>query len=167
MATFPAGSRALGSVSYLDAGGERASVRFFLPIPTSANINDLLTEWAALLTALDAITLGARVSDTYVDETTYAVSRPTNGAAREIALQLIFRSTATGQTWTSNVPTLDVSQITYDPNYGAQDVVILEDGAAVEALVTALNAFPAKNPYDATYADNVVVVGARVVRGLK
>ncbi len=166
MPVLPAGTRAKASISYLDAGGERGSFSMFAPVVTAENLDDQATAWGAVLTAADAITLGNRIKDTYVDETVYAVARPTNGAAREIALKVIFRSAGTGQTWESLLPTLDVSQVTYDPNYGAKDVVLLS-GTAVAALVTALNAMPPKNPYDATYADNGVVVGAQVVRGQK
>ncbi len=166
MPVLPAGTRAKASISYLDAGGERGSFSMFAPVVTAENLEDQATAWGAVLTAADAITLGNRIKDTYVDETVYAVARPTNGAAREIALKVIFRSAGTGQTWESLLPTLDVSQVTYDPNYGAKDVVLLS-GTAVAALVTALNAMPPKNPYDATYADNGVVVGAQVVRGQK
>jgi len=166
MPVLPAGTRAKASISYLDAGGERGSFSMFAPVVTAENLDDQATAWGDVLTAADAITLGNRVKDTYVDETVYAAARPTNGAAREIALKVIFRSAATGQTWESLLPTLDVTQVTYDPNYGAKDVVLLS-GTAVAALVTALNAMPPKNPYDATYADNGVVVGAQVVRGQK
>lgn len=165
MPTLPAGTRGPASVSYLDAGGERGSAHFWFPVITAANEAAQSTAFGTLLSALDAITLGARVRDQYVDETTYAVARPTNGAARELALKVIFRDATTGQTWDSTIPTLDPSQVTYDPNYGARDVVLLTDGAAVEALVDALNAMPPKNPY--AYANNGTVVGAQVIRGNK
>lgn len=165
MPTLPAGTRGPASISYLDAGGERGSAHFWFPVITAANEAAQSTAFGTLLTAMDAITLGARVRDQYVDETTYAVARPTNGAARELALKVIFRDATTGQTWDSTIPTLDPSQVSYDPNYGARDVVLLTDGGAVEDLVTALNAMPPKNPY--AYANNGTVVGAQVIRGNK
>lgn len=165
MPTYPAGTRQGGSISYLDAGGERGSAHFWLPVITAANEAAQSAAWADVLTACDAITLGARVRDKYVDETTYAAARPTNGAAREIALKVIFRDAVTGQTWDSLIPTLDPSVVTYDPNYGAKDVVIMQDGAAIEALFDALTAMPPKNPW--AYANNGTIVGMQVVRGLK
>jgi len=165
MPTLPAGTRQTGSITYLDAGGEKGSVAFFLPVITAANEAAQSTAWATLLSAADAVTLGARSRDKYVDETTYAAAVPTNGAARELALQIIARDAGTGQTYRYNIPTLDPGAVTYVSNYGAKDVVQIEDGAGVEALVDALNAMPLKNPYN--YANNMVVVGARVVRGLK
>lgn len=165
MPTLPAGTRQSGSISYLDAGNERGSVAFWLPVITSANEAAQSTAWGTLLSAVDAVTLGARVRDKYVDETTYAVAVPTNGAARELALQIIARDAVTGQTVRYNIPTLDPAAVTYVSNYGAKDVVEITDGAGVEALADALNAMPLKNPYN--YANNMTVVGARVVRGLK
>jgi len=165
MPIYPAGTRQSGSISYLDAGGERGSAKFWLPVITAANEAAQSTAWAAVLSAVDAITLGVRAKDSYVDETTYAATRPTNGAARELALKLIFRDATTGQTWDSLIPTLDPAAVTYITNYGAKDVVNIADGALIEAVVDALNAMPPKNPWN--YANNGSVVGAQVVRGYK
>lgn len=164
MPVLAAGTRQKGSISYLDAGNERGAVSFWLPVITAANEAAQSTAWGTALSAIDAITLGARVKDSYVDETTYAVAVPTNGAAREIALQLICRDAGTGQTVRYNIPTLDISLIEYSDNYGAKDVVLLST-TEVAAVVDALDAMPLKNPYN--YANNMTVVGARVVRGLK
>jgi len=139
-------------------------VRFWLPVITAANEEAQSAAWAALLTACDALALGVRVRDRYVDDTTYPAVPPANGAAREVALKMIFRDAATGQTWDSRLPTLDTSLITYDTNYGAKDVVLFT-GTEVEALVDALAAMPIKNPYN--YANNGALVGLQVVRGNK
>lgn len=166
MPIYPPGTRQKGSISYLDAGGERAPFSTFLPVITEANLDDQAGFWATFLTAADAITLGNRVNDKYIDDTYYAATRPTNGAAREIALKIIFGSAATGQTWLSYLPTLDVSLVTYISNYGAKDVVN-PAGTQVAALIAALNALTPKNPYDIDYADNGTVIGVQVVRGFK
>jgi hypothetical protein len=166
MPLYPPGTRAKASISYLDAGNERSSFSMFVPVITDDNYDAQATAWANFLTASDAITLGARVKDTYLDETIYNVGRPTNGASREVALKLIFRSAATGQTWNSLLPTVDISLITYIQNYGAKDIVNMA-GTQVAALVTAANALTPKNPYDATYEDNGTLVDVQVVRGFK
>lgn len=165
MGVYPAGTKQGGSISYLDAGGERGSFHGWFPVITAANEAAQTTAWGNVLSAADTLALGARVRDRYVDDTTYAVARPTNGAARELALKVIYRDATTGQTWESYLPTLDPSQVTYVDNYGAKDVVDIADGAAVEALVDALNAMPPKNPWN--YANNGTVIGAQVVRGFK
>jgi len=164
MATLPAGSYQPFSISYLDAGGERASMAGYGKILTTGNIVAQTAAWADVLTAADALALGARVTDRYNDESRYAAARPTNGAAREVALQLVWRDDTTGQTGLLNLPTIDISLIEYDPNYGAKDVVLLTT-TEVAALVDALEAFPIVNP---TAQTNVVhIVGARVIRGGK
>lgn len=166
MGVYPAGTRQKASIGYIDAGGEKGSFSMFAPVITAANHDAQATAWANVLTAADALALGNRYRDIYTDATYYPVGRPTNGAAREIALKVIYRSAATGQTWESLLPTLDISLIEYDPNYGAKDVVDLTT-TEVAAFMTALNAMPPKNPYDPAYADNGVVVGMQVVRGQK
>lgn len=166
MGVYPPGTKAKGSISYLDAGGERGSFSVFLPVIDAENLDDQAGFWATLLTAADALTLGNRIKDTYIDETLYNVARPTNGAARELALKCIFRSAATGQTWSSLLPTLDPATVSYIANYGAKDVVNIATGA-VATFVTAINALTPKNPYVGAYDDNGTMVGAQVVRGFK
>jgi len=164
MPTFPAGTRQAGSISYLDAGNERGSFHGWFPVINSANEVAQSAAWATLLTAADALALGNRVRDSYVDDTTYVATPPTNGAAREIALKIIYQDATTGQTWQSLLPTLDISLIEYVNSYGAKDVVDMTTDE-VAALVAALNAMPPKNPWN--YTNNGAVIGVQVVRGLK
>lgn len=164
MPILAAGTRQAGSIGYIDAGGEKASCHIWLPVITAANEAAQSTAWATLLTAADALALGSRYRDAYVDETTYAVLRPANGAAREIALKLIARDAATGQTWDIRLPTLDISLIEYDQNAAAKDVVIMTT-TEVAAFIDALEAMPLKNPYN--YANNGTIYAASVVRGFK
>jgi len=164
--SYPAGTRQKGSISYLDAGGEYGQFSAFFPVITAANEAAQSSAWADVLTAADAITLGVRAKDKYVDETTYVATRPTNGAARELALKIIFRDPSTGQTWDSLLPTLDPSLVTYIPNLGAKDVVDLT-GTEVAALIDALNAMPPKNPWNYASAGVCVVADVQVVRGQK
>jgi len=164
MPLYPAGTSQKGSISCIDAGGEKASVSFFLPVITAANEVAQAAAWTTVLDAWDALFLGARYRDVYNDITTYAVSRPTNGAAREISLKLIARDNTTGQTVNYYCPTLNIALITYLPNLGAKDVVDVST-AEVDAFIDALNAMPPKNPW--VYANNMVIAGAQVVRGQK
>lgn len=164
---LPAGTYQVASASYLDAGNELGNTSgMYGKVITAANQAAQATAWANVLSAMDALALGNRKRDTYDNKSTYAVSVPTNGAAREIALQVIFRDTTTGQTWPAVVvPTLDQTLVTYVDNIGAKDAVIIEDGGVVEALRDALVAFPIVNPYAQT--NTVEVVGMKVVRGQK
>jgi len=96
--------------------------------------------------------------------TTYAVARPTNGAAREISLKLIARDATTGQTVNYYCPTIDISKISYDPNYGAKEVVVLTTTELAD-FISALEAVGLKNPY--AYGNAMTIVGAQVVKGQK
>lgn len=164
MPTYPAGTKQKGSIGALDAGGEKASVAFFLTILNAANAAAQDGFWATLLSAWDDLFLGARYQDRYLDTTEYGVARPTNGAAREISLKLICRDATTGQTINYYCPTLDISLISYIPNYGAKDVVDLTT-TELAAFIAALEAVGLKNPYE--YANAMTVVGAQVVKGQK
>jgi len=163
---LPAGTYQIASASYLDAGGEIGhTTNLYGKVITAANEVAQATAWGNVLTAIDALALGNRKSDRYNDKTTYSVARPTNGAAREVALQAIFRDTVNGQMWRGIVvPTLDLSKISYVSNVGAKDAV---DPSTTEvvALSTALEAFPCVNPY--AQANTVVIAGYQVVRGQK
>lgn len=166
MGVIPAGTKQKGSIGAIDAGGEKASVSFWLPVITAANEAAQSAAWTAVLDAWDDLFLGNRYVDSYVDRTTYPVGRPTNGAMRELSLKLIARSAATGETVNYYCPTIDQSLISFIPNYGAKDVVDMTT-AELAAFISALNAMPLKNPYDVAYTDNMVIVGAQVVKGMK
>jgi len=164
MPVLVAGTRQKGSIGALDAGGEKGSVAFWLPVITAANEVAQAAAWSDVLDAWDALFLGARYQDNYNDLTTYNPARPTNGAAREVSLKLIARDSGTGQTWNYYCPTINIALIEYIPNYGAKDVVDLTT-TELAAFIAALNAMPLKNPYN--YANNMSVVGAQVVKGQK
>jgi len=167
MPSLPAGTYQTASASYLDAGNERGHTSgMYGTVITAANQVAQAAAWAALLTAMDDLSLGARVADNYGDKTTYAVAVPTNGAAREVALQAIFKDATTGSEWRGIVvPCLRLERVTYVNNVGAKDAVIMDDGAYVEALYDALVAFPIRNPL--AQANTVNIIGMKVVRGQK
>jgi len=164
MPTLPAGSYQDASISFLDAGGERASFHIFGTVLTAGNFAAQQTAWATLITAVTALALGVRAEDTYGDTTRYVAARPTNGAAREVALQIWFQDDVTGSRFSALIPTLDISLIEYIDNIGARDAVD-PTTTEVAALTTALEAFPVRNPL--AQANAVSVVGYKVVRGLK
>lgn len=158
---LPVGTYQTASASYLDAGNELGNMKIFGKVITAANEVAQAAAWAVVLTAADALSLGVRKRDTYNDKTTYLGTRPTNGAAREVALQARFYDTVNGQEWIDTVvPCLDISLITYLPG---TDLVNMSDGAAVEALHDALIAFPVVNPY--AQANTISILQMNVVRG--
>jgi len=165
MPSLPAGSYQPFSASYQDAGGENGTIHGFATAITAANHDAQVTKWSDFLDAVDALSLGARVKDRYDDETLYAVARPTNGAAREVALNATFQDTVSGQKWTANVvPCLDISLITYVDNINARDAVD-PTTTEVAALTAAMLALKVVNPEHPT--NTLAVVGYRVIRGQK
>lgn len=159
---LPVGTYQVASASYLDAGNEFGNMKVYGKVITAANEVAQAAAWATLLGTVDDLALGVRKRDTYNDKTTYIGTRPTNGAAREIALQARFYDTVNGQEWLETVvPTLDISLIDYLPGTDQVDMSTTE----VAALAAALVAFPVVNPY--AQANTVSILGMNVVRGQK
>lgn len=158
---LPVGTYQVASAAYLDAGNELGNSKIFGKVVTATNEVAQAAAWAVVLAAMDAVSLGVRKRDTYNDKTTYLGTRPTNGAAREVALQARFYDTVNGQEWVDTiVPCVDLSKITFLPG---TDLVNMADGDVVEALHDALIAFPVVNPY--AQANTVSILQMNVVRG--
>lgn len=163
MPYLPAGTYQPASISYIDAGNERGSIRIWGKVITAANHDAQVTLWGNVKTAATALVLGGLVQASYDEKITYVVSVPTNGAAREIALQVIMQNAANGETYRFNLPTLNIALIEYVQNIGAKDAVDPTTDE-VAAYTTALEAF-AVDPRAPT--NLLHVRGYRVVRGLK
>jgi len=157
--SLPAGSYQPAEISYLDAGNEIGSTRFFGVILSAANIVAKTALWATLLSATDAITLGARKKDVYNDETLYNVAQPTNGAARETKLLVQFADVTTGEKMTTTIPTVDPTLPEYVINVNAKDVVLLDSPTEIVDWIAAFEAF-AVNPRT---GNAVTVAGLQVV----
>jgi len=163
VAYLPAGNYQPATLGVIDAGNERASIRVWGKVLTAANHDAQVTLWGNLKTAYTALILGNLVYSEYEEKITYVVTTPTNGAAREVALQIIAQNAGTGVIYRFNLPTVNIGLITYIDNIGAKDAVD-PTTTEVAALTTAFNAF-AVDPRAATTL--LVVRGYRVVRGLK
>jgi len=163
MAYFPAGNYQPATLGLIDAGNERGTFRCWGKVLTAANHDAQVTLWGNLKTALTALVLGNLTYSQYDEKITYVVTTPTNGAAREVSLQVIGQNAGTGVIYRFNLPTLDISLISYINNIGAKDAV---DPTVdpLPALTTAFEAF-AVDPRAATTL--LVVRGYKVVRGLK
>jgi len=156
---LPAGSYQPAEISYLDAGNEIGTCRFFGTILTAGNIVAKTALWATLLTATDAITLGTRKKDVYNDESLYTVVQPTNGAARETKLLVQFQDVTTGEQLSTSIPTLDPTVPSYVINKNARDVVELDTPTEIADFIDAFEAF-AVNPRT---GNAVSVIGLQVV----
>lgn len=158
--SLPAGSRSPATISYLDAGNEIGVAKFHGKTITAANHDAQVALWSTLLSATDAITLGARLKDTYNDETTYLVSKPTNGAAREYKLLVQMRNSVTGRRWTFTVPTLDPTVPSFIDNISARDAIELTTPQAIADFITAVEAFVVDPLAE---ANAVAVIGLKAV----
>jgi hypothetical protein len=156
---LPAGSYQPAEISYLDAGNEIGTSRFFGSILNAGNIVAKVALWATLLTATDAIALGARKKDQYNDESLYAVDQPENGAAREFKLLVQYADGTTGERMTTTIPTLDPTVPSYVLNINARDVIRVDEPTAITDWITAFEAF-AVNPRT---GNAVEVVGLKAV----
>jgi len=156
---LPAGSYQPAEISYLDAGNEIGTTRFYGAILNAGNIVARTALWATLLTATDAITLGARKKDVYADESLYAVTQPTNGAARETKLLVQFQDGTTGERMTTTIPTLDPDLPEYVVNINAKDVIRVDTPTEITDWIDAFEAFVV-NPRTGNVCN---VVGLKVV----
>jgi len=156
-------TRQKASISYRDAGNEIGRFSCYGAVITDVNYTAKTALWATLLAAADALALGARTQDTYNDTTNYATVQPENGAARELKLLIQYQVTSganNGARWTTTLPTLDPSKVSYVININAKDVVDPSVGTELLAFIAAFEAF-AVDPVNGTGA--VSVIGLKVV----
>jgi len=157
------GTRQKASISYRDAGNEIGRFSCYGEVITDSNYTAQVALWATLLTATDAMVLGARTQDVYNDITNYATTQPTNGATRELKLLVQYQVNSganTGARWACTIPTLNVARVSYVVNINAKDVVDPSVGAQLLAWIAAFEAF-ARDPLIST--ETVEVVGLKVV----
>lgn len=159
---------ALGNVNpmgiqYRDYSGEVKSIRLYGPELTAVTLPDFLADFGDLQTALDAVTLGVRASQSW-GETSYISNdrAATKDAQIETELLVRVKGAVSEAPWSFRIPTIDYTAFNYaDPPAG--DSVILSGAgasAATTALVAAIEAV-VKMPTDNSEA--VVVVGMNVV----
>jgi hypothetical protein len=156
-------SEGLASLSVIDAGNERGTMKLFGTILTAGNFAAKEALWSTLVDAAMALVLGAKVRTVYGNVLNFTYSQPTNGAAREIALLVQYKDGTTGAKFTAKLPTLNPATPAYVINASAKDVVRVDTPSAITDFITAFNAF-AINPYT---GNACAVYGLKVVRGGK
>lgn len=160
---------ALGTVHksrivYRDSTGETSAMEIYNDAITAVSIAGFLTQFGALQTATDAITLGERFQQAWIgDLTTVSNAVPANQAAqREAKLLVQYQGTTSEKPYTLTIPTIDFATLVFLP--GGGDAVAFTDAngasAGIQAWVTAFEAI-ASAPDDP--AENVVVTGMRFV----
>lgn len=149
---------------YLDYSGERKSISLFVNEITAISIGGFLTQFGALRTALNAVTLGTLASEHWGEKTTVSNTRPTDKDAQiETELLVTMMGETTEQPWSFRIPTVDYTAFNYADPPAGDSVIISGAGAtaATTALVTALEDL-VKAPWDE--GESLVVTGMRVVR---
>jgi len=135
------GRQPLG-VQYRDYSGEVKSIpNLFANEITAVSIAGFLTQFGALQTALNNVTLGVLASTSWGEKTILSNERAaTKDAQIETELIVNLRGATTEAPFSFRIPTVDYTAFNYaDPPAG--DVVILSGAgasAATTALVTAI-----------------------------
>ncbi len=150
-------------MSGIDAGNEAYSFGLFGALLDDANWVDQQALWATLITKATALQLGAKKTTSYGNETHYAYSQPTNGAAREIALIIQAKDSTTQERVALRLPCINPATPVYVINNDAKDVIRVDTPTAVTDFISAFNAF-AVNPKT---GNALSIYGLRVGRGLK
>jgi len=160
----PIGTNQPIRVQYRDYSGETKSVALFAGELTAITLPGFLTQFAALESALDGVTLGERSESQWGARTVVSNQRASTKDAQIESEMLVRVQGATSEApWSFRIPTVDYTAFNYaDPPAG--DTVILSGAgasAATTALIAAIEAL-CKMPGDDT--EGVTVVGMNVVR---
>lgn len=161
---LPAGNYTPASISFRDAGNQRASFRVYGTLITAGNLVAKTALWATLVAAAEALCLGAPVKTSYGVETVLLNSQPTNGAYVGTALLIQATNETTGVTYPYRLPTIDPTIPSYIVNKNVKDAIELDTPSQITDFITAFNAF-AIDPM--APSDGLIVAGLKVVRGPK
>lgn len=146
---------------YIDYSGERDTVTVYANEITAISLPGLLTDIAALETALNAVTLGNLAKTSFGNEEFLTNTKPTDKMA-QVETQMLVRcmDSVTEQPFSFRLPTADYTKFNYATD--SDQVILAGAGASAEtlALVTALQAF--SSPFNE--ANSLTVVGMEVVR---
>ncbi len=161
------------SMTFRDAGNEYSSFSgTAIAIDGDDNSSNLGAQqglWATFISATNALVLGNPSKRSYYVTQDIAAALPTNGAARETKLMVIYQCTATGKRYNMTLPTLNPTIPLYVDNISVKDAVRTDSPSTITAFIAAFNAFvvapdiPSNG--DGVYATNpaCTVVGLRVV----
>jgi hypothetical protein len=146
--------------TFRDWGGELSGVKVYNGAITGASIAGFLTEYGALKTALQGITLGTLAKDQWVgDATEISGSNPASPLAqRETKLLVTYIGDTSQKKYTLTVPTLDLAG--NPPNVGQGDSIDLDVSAAMISFIAAFEQI-ARTPDNDT--ETVTVIRLRHV----
>jgi len=157
------GSRQPITVQYLDAHGKVQSFSAFAGELTAVSLPGFLTQFGALQTALDGITLGTRSAQSWGEATQVSNTLPGDKDA-SVATEILVRymGATTQKPYSLRIPTADYSVFNYsDPPNG--DSIQFSGAGASAATLAFVTAFEAlcKSPDDD--AEAVIITGMSIV----
>jgi hypothetical protein len=123
--------------TFRDWGGELSGVKVYNGAITGASIAGFLTEYGALKTALQGITLGTLAKDQWVGDATdiSSADAATPIAQRETKLLVTYVGNTSQKKFTLTVPTFDLDG--NPPGQGEGDSIALDVSAAMIAFIGA------------------------------
>jgi len=169
----PAGYYGDWSISLRDAGNEIGTVKGCAKgIDGDNDGSNLGTQqglWATFYAKVSALCLGVTTKREYYITQDIVTTLPTNGAARELKLLVMYQCTATGKRYSLALPTLNPTLPQYINNISVKDAVLTSAPSQVTEFITAFNAFVVApdipSDGDGAYATDpaCTVIGLRVV----
>lgn len=156
-------------LSFKDAGNENTSTggRAQVIAADGSNVAAQQALFETFYAAAQALLLGNPDGRRYISTQVQNAAIPTNGAARELKLQVFYRNPTTGGKHTMTFGTLNPNAVTYINNVGARDAISMTTPAPVVTFINAFNAFVV-DPDVAAASIGVPLTGADVVvTGLK
>jgi len=159
----PLGSRHKATITYGDVTEETSTMEVYTGAITAVSIGGFLTNFGALQTATDAITLGERRKQSWIGDETYVSNDwPTDKAAqRESKLLVTYRDTVTEEEFQMTIPTVDFDVLNFVP--GGGDAVQFQAPGANAAIVSWVTAFEDIARTPRSDANAVEVVAMRYV----
>lgn len=159
------GGRQPVRMTYRDYSGETKAIQnMYSNEITAVSIAGFLTQFGALQTAMNAVTLGVLAKTGWGEETIVSNDRAaTKDAQVETEMLVSLRGATTEAPFSFRIPTVDYTKFNYADPPAGDSVILSGAGATTETtdLITAIEAL-LKTPWDETEA--VEVVGMRVVR---
>lgn len=150
---------AKANFTLLDVSQEKSTVGVYTGAITAVSLPGFLTEFGALRTAIEGITLGTMHKEQWIgDDTVLSQVPPASPwAHREIKALVSYQGNTSRKVFTIEIPTLDLGAVTVLPG---TDRIELEDGGVMEAFVDAFEQIARTPDSD---LETVTVLSARVV----
>lgn len=153
------GDRNFASVSYLDHSKELRAVSLFTGEITAITIAGFLTQFGALQTALDNVTLGVRARQSWGENAVISNTPPANANAQiETEVLVKVRGATTEAPWSFRIPTVDYAAFNW-----IGDEAILSGAGATAATIALVDAIEAIAVMPDDEAEGVIVAGIFVV----